>query len=135
MSQADITRKQQLDHLAQVRALAHEIESAIVAIGQNDLRQFQSHLAAQDAVCNRLLPAQNLLPVRAENQSHNGDELATEIRDAHLKLAQVNRVYAAVLKRSVRTTGLIASLYRAHAQGYDRNAPVPEKRHTWSCEA
>jgi len=137
MSQADQTRSQQLQQLAQARALYHEIASAISAIEKNDLSQLERHVAAQEVLCNRLSLA-NRLPAQAEaNGTQEPDQslhLSREIRQAHMALAQLNRVYKAVLKRATKTVGLIGAIYRAHGQGYDRS-PAPAKHQTWSCEA
>jgi hypothetical protein len=129
MQNSDATRSQeQLAHLAQVRALSTELASAISAIEKNDLRQFETHLVAQEAICNRL--AGTATPTA---QTVPGD-LMKEIRQAHLTLAQLNRVYSAVLQRAQRSAGLIATLYRGHGEGYDRApSPLPQ-RHSWSCE-
>lgn len=139
MSHADSTREQQRKHLAQVQALSREIASALSAIEKNDLRQFEKHVAAQEAICNSVSPAQKLLPP-APAGSGSGVELdpdrrlSGEIRQAHESLAQLNRVYAAVLKRAEKTLGLVAAIYRAHGQGYDRSPSPIAKHHTWSCE-
>jgi len=132
MSQADSTRKQQLEQLARVQALSREIASAISAIEKNDLRQFESHVSAQEAICNSLAPAQKLLPPAPLDSGSS--QLLAEIRQAHMALARLNKVYAAVLKRAERTVGLVAAIYRAHGQGYERNPSPIAKHHTWSCE-
>jgi len=136
MSNADSTRK---ERLAQVEVLSREITSAISAIEKNDFRQLEIHVAAQEAICSSLLTAQKLLPP-APAASDTGSEfdatsqVLEEIRQAHVALAQLNRVYAAVLKRAGKTVELVAGIYRAHGQGYDRNPSSIAKRHTWSCE-
>lgn len=140
MSRADSTGKQQLEQLFQIRALLREMASAISAIEKNDLRQLESHVAAQEAVCNSVVSAQKLLsPGPASlvpaSDLDSGTQLLAELRQAHVELAQLNRVYAAVLKRAERMVGLVASIYRAHGQGYDRNLSPIAKQHTWSCEA
>ena len=139
MSQSDSTRKQG-EQLAQVQALSHEIASAISAIEKNDFRQFESHLAAQEALCNRIVAANRMLPPapadaeRGEKDLDPSSELLAEIRQAHIALAQLNKVYAAVLKRAERTAGLIAALYHSQGHGYERSPSRATKHHTWSCE-
>ena len=51
---SDSRRQQQLEHLAHVRSLSKAVASAISAIEKNDLRQFETHLAVQETMCNRL---------------------------------------------------------------------------------
>lgn len=138
MSQADSTRKQQLEQLAQARALSREIAGAISAIENNDLRQLRNHIAAQEGICNVLVPGQKLLPAHVGPSSrsvHDPDaQLLAEVRQAHVELAQLNRVYGAVVKRAEKTVELLAAIYRAHGQGYDRKPSPLAKYHTWSCE-
>ena len=138
MQNSDAARNSQLEHLAQVKALSREVASGISAIERNDLKQFESHLAAQESICTRLAGTQLLLPPAKAEPAPSTDApsfaLLREIRQAHLALAKLNRVYAAVLKRAQRTTGMIASVYRSHGQGYERTPSAPVKHQTWSCE-
>ena len=139
MSNADSTREQQRKHLAQVQALSREVASALSAIEKNDLHQFEMHVASQEAICNSMVSPQKLLPPApalsgSGSEADSGSRLLDEIRQAHEALAQVNRVYAAVLRRAEKTRGLIAAIYRAHGQGYERGPSPIAKHHTWSCE-
>jgi hypothetical protein len=140
MPPSDATRRQeQLEHLAQVHALSQAIASAISAIEENDLRKFETHLAVQETICNRLSGSKGTLSSIAKVNAVAGDSFdaqqVLEFRQAHVALAQANRVYAALLKRASRSAGLIAALYRSHEKGYDRGPfPLPQ-RHSWSCEA
>lgn len=140
MLKSDETPKPELlDHLAQVRVLSQAIVSAISAIEKNDLQQFENHLAVQETVCNRLADIRKTLSTTAKMNAVAGDDLAgqqllQQVRQAHVALAQINFVYAALLKRARRSTELIAGLYRSQGEGYDRNpSPLP-KRQSWSCE-
>lgn len=144
----DVTRNDgQLEHLAQVRALTQAIASAISAIEKHDLRQFETHLAVQETICNRLSAVSATLSLmtsgiatmtEAEAKTAAGEDsdvaLRQEILEAHIALAQLNRVYAALLKRARKTVGLIASLYQGHGQGYNRESSALLQRHSWSCE-
>lgn len=138
MSKADSTRERQVKYLAQVQALSREIADAISAIEKNDLTKFQKHVASQEALCDTMAPAQKLLPPAPagsrESEPDSEAELVVEIRQAHTSLAQLNRTYAAVLKRAEKNRALIAAIYWAHGQGYDRGPSPIIKHHTWSCE-
>ena len=134
----NVTRTSQLEHLAQVKAPAQAIASAISAIESNDLAEFETYLAAQETICYRLSSTKwTLSPTAAEQgdaPEKSDQALLLEIRQAYIGLAQLNRVYAAVLKRTRKSLGLIAALYRSHRLGYDREPyPVPQSG-TWSCE-
>ena len=139
MLKSDGTGRQELvERLAQVHALLQAVASAISAIEKNDLRQFESHLAVQETICNQLSATKWTPPSAATAGAVSGEnpdaQLLQEIRQAHVALAQLNRVYAALLKRARRSVELLAALYRSHGEGYDPGSfPLPQ-RHTWSCE-
>jgi hypothetical protein len=124
--------QQHVEHLAYVRSLLEAVASAIAAIEKNDLREFETHLAAQETICNRLSASASMLSsattaVDDAVGEHTDGRLLMEIQEAHAALANLNRVYAALLKRARRSVGLMAALYRNHV-------PAP-RCHTWSCEA
>jgi hypothetical protein len=130
--------EEQRGHLAQVRALSQAVASAITAIANNDLHGLEAHLAEQETICNRLSGSGGALSTSAAIKLASGDNLDAlmleEIRQAHLALAQQNRVYSALLKRSRRSLALISALYRSPGEGYDRNPSELPQRHSWSCE-
>jgi hypothetical protein len=137
--QSEVTRRrEQLEHLAQVQALSQAIASAILAIEKNDLGQLEIHLAAQETICNRLSGTKVSVPRTAKPNTVANDDpealLLQEFRQAHMTLAQLNRVYAALLKRARRSVGLIAALYRSQSAGYDRDPAAGPQRYSWSCE-
>jgi hypothetical protein len=133
-----IRRQDLLEHLAQVHALSRAIASAISAIEKNNLREFETQLATQEMICNRLSGKTLVMSSTSKAEAVRGEtadaHLLQEIRQAHLALTQLNRVYAGLLKRSRRCLGLIAALYRNHEEGYDRGPSTLPQRHTWSCE-
>jgi hypothetical protein len=139
MPTSEAIRQQDLrEHLAQVHALSGAIASAILAIEKNNLPELETQLAAQEMICNRLSEAKLVMSSIFNAETVRGETVNAlwpqEIRQAHLALAQLNRVYAALLRRSRRYTGMIAVLYRSHGEGYDRGTSTLPQRHTWSCE-
>jgi hypothetical protein len=139
MQKSEAIRTQDLlEHLAQVHALLQSVAFAISAIEKNNLREFETQLAAQETICNRLsgkkLAMSSIDKAKAVRGETPDAGLLQEIRRAHLALAQLNRVYAALVRRSRRHVGLIAALYRSHGVGYDRGLATLPQRHTWSCE-
>lgn len=138
MLNSDANRKEQLEHLAQVHAMSRAIALAISAIEKNDLKQFEAHLAAQENICNRLSNMKSTRASIATGQAASSQSLDArllqEIRQGHVALAQLNRVYAALLKRVRRSAGLIVALYRSHGEGYDHSPSRLPQHHTWSCE-
>ena len=133
-----IRRQAQLEYLAQVQALTLAVASAISAIEKNDLRKFEIQLAAQETICNRLSGTKWTLSSTAKEKAVSGEnrdaQLLQEIRQSHLVLAQLNRVYAELVKRCRKSVELIAALYRSQGEGYDRRPAFLAQRHTWSCE-
>jgi hypothetical protein len=133
-----VRRREQLEHLAQVHALSRAITSAISAIEKNNLQEFQTHLASQETICNRLSAARATLASITKAKTGAGENpdasLQQEIIEAHVALAQLNRVYAAVLKRASKTVGLIAALYQGQGAGYNCGPSGLPQRHSWSCE-
>src|SRR5271166_6787394 len=126
-----IRRQELMDRLAQVQALLQAVASAISAIEKNDLRQFEIQLAMQETMCHRL-SANQWTPTSTVADSANA-KLEQEIRQAHIALAQLNRVYAALLKRARKSAELMAALYRSHGAGYDPGSHRLPQHHTWSC--
>ncbi len=126
------------EYLIRLNSLAEKIRAAITALEHNDLRQLELSLAAQESICGELSQAKWLAWLSAKNTAvvtQDDPALTLEIRRAQLKLAQLNRVYSALLKRSQRTVGLFTGLYRGYGMGYDKNRPAVAEPHTWSCEA
>ncbi|MFZ3264122.1 MAG: hypothetical protein WA172_08980 [Terriglobales bacterium] len=128
------------EHLALVRALSHEISSAISAIERNDMGDFASRVAAQEAISHQLnRKGEESLKLACESykaaaESPAGSPLSQKIREAHVALARLNRVYAALIRRSQKSIGLIISLYKSQGQSYTKDAKAQSSQHTWSCE-
>jgi len=127
MSTSGARQRSLATHLQQVRALSRELASAISALERNDLPALQSSLALQENICSDLTAQAAAADISLGN-------LPNEIRDAHLELARLNGMYAALLRRSRRSAGLLTALYRYCSQGSSGDAPAVAKRQTWSCE-
>ena len=139
MPKSDAIRTQeQVEHLAQVQGLLHAVASAISAIEKNDLTQFETQLAIQETICNRLSGNKWVPPPAMPDTALAGEnptaQLTQRIRQVYVALAQLNRAYSELVKRARRSVGLIAALYSSQGEGYNQ-APSPSThRHTWSCE-
>jgi hypothetical protein len=124
MPQSKMAREQaQLEHLELVRALSREITSAISAIERNNLPGFQAAIAHQEKICHEL----------AARQWSPSAAAGDPVHAAYADLAQINRVYAGVLKRSKRCADLLTALYGSCA-GYGKNVPALGDRQPWTCE-
>jgi len=128
-------------HLALVTALSSEISSAISAIERNDMTELESRVAAQEVLCQKLAQQDPERLKRAFNSYKSAVQppakatLLEKVREAHLALSRLNRVYAGVVGRSQRSIELIANFYRNYGQRYSKDENVPPAKHTWSCEA
>jgi len=140
--QQQATKKDAVEHLALVRSLSHEISSAISAIERNDRADLSERVAAQEAIClklNQKSPTDLQLACasyRATSEQSEGEpSLWQKIREAHIALDRVNRVYAALIKRSQKSIEMIVGLYRNPGPPYAKDEGAPSPKHTWSCEA
>ncbi len=125
MTELDRKEKSHHEHLARVRALSEELQTAISALEQNDVKLLEQSVASQERLCHEIAtmktsPVSNGAKPSIQNP---------EIRNAYMALAQKKRVYAALLKRSSRTVSLLGGLYRCYGA-----APEKKSNTTLSCE-
>jgi hypothetical protein len=125
MTELDRKGKSHNEHLARVRALSEELQTAISALEKNDVKLLEQSLAAQERLCHEIASMRTLVSSDAKPSIQN-----PEIRNAYMALAQKKRVYAALLKRSSRTVSLLNGLYRCYGAGLDKKPNT-----TLSCEA
>jgi hypothetical protein len=140
MAKSNPTRDQlDLQHLTRVRTLAGEVAAAISAIEHNNLLQLQTAVANQETICNQLANTKwtpsPLARKRAGRPLPVTSETGEQIHEAYVALAQLNRVYAGVVKRSRRSVELLSALYGNQESGYGPKLPQSENFQTWSCEA
>ena len=110
-----------------VRALSSEIASAIAAIEKNDLKRLQPAIANQERICHHIVAKKNLPLV-----SNAAD--TDLLRAAYAELAQLNRVYAGVVKRSKRCADLLLALYSSCGIGYGKDLSVSSAQQSLTCE-
>ena len=132
MTKPQSTREQaDLKHLARVRAMIAEVNAAISAIEHNNLPKLQAAIANQERICNELVVTQwTPAPIQ---KNAKAPETMHQVQAAYAALAQANRVYTGVLKRSKRTVALLSALYEG-VVGEGHNVPLSEKIRTLSCE-
>jgi len=127
-AQKAVSKNEPREHLARLRALSRQLNAAISAIAHNDLAQLQNSIAAQEALCRELTGAPFPVSALAAEPA-----LLDEIRVTRKELAQLNRIYAAVVKKAQRSAALMTALYRSFGQGYAKDAP-PAEQPMLSCE-
>jgi hypothetical protein len=117
------------ENLARMRTLSQEMQAAIGAITRNDLTGLRASIAQQELIC---LEMKSSGGARAELTVEAG--LAEQVSEARRELQKLNRVYAALLKRSQHSVDRMVTLFKNFGQIYSKDAPARGAQHTWSCE-
>jgi|SRR5271170_6894036 len=126
------------EYLQLMGALRDELEKAMGAIASNALEQFEESVARQQILSARLaaLADQLSLPLEAGFATPPvpvDHDLTQQILVVGDSLQKLNRVYAALLHHSSRTTAMMVSLF-ASVRGQFQEVSGPRlKYQTWSC--
>jgi len=128
MSEPQTTAHQPpLQHLQLVQALSREITAAIAAIEHNDLQGLRTSIAQQERICHDLTAKPWALPL-------GGSRKPDALHEAYAGLAQLNRVYAGLIRRSKRCVDLLSVVYGASEAGYEKHTAASD-RQSLTCEA
>ena len=131
-------RSTQADFVSRLRELIRAITGATSALEHNNLNEFLRCLANQEAIAAGIdAELKSVLSDGGTNRRDTGGASSAE-KDLHracVQLAHANRIFAAVVKRSMRSTSLLVALYQGSAGTYGRTSgpQLPERR-TISCE-
>jgi hypothetical protein len=130
------------EYLQLMGALRDELERAIGAISDNALEKFEESVASQQILSARVvaLADQLSLPLDAGISANPAapavpidHDLTQQILVVGDSLQKLNRVYAALLHHSSRTTAMMVSLF-ASVRGQFQEVSGPRlKYQTWSC--
>jgi|SRR5580698_9621533 hypothetical protein len=127
------------EYLQLMGTLRDELEGAIGAIANNELAQFEESIASQQVLSARLVALADELSAPLETDptfphSPIDDNLMKQIFNVGDSLQKLNRVYAALLHHSSRSTALMVSLFTS-VRGQFQEASGPRSKHqTWSCQ-
>ena len=128
MSEPKTTAEQaKLEHLELVRALSREITAAVASIERNDLTALRASIAQQERICHELASRPWSLPA-------SGWRSPDALHEAYAALAQLNRVYAGLIKRSKRCVDLLSVVYGASDAGYEKQTAAAQHQ-SLTCEA
>lgn len=116
------------EHLARVRALSNEFQTAISALEKRDIQRLEQSLINQERLCHEIA----VIKTQSEPATDDRIKSAAEIRHAYMALAQKKRLYKELLKRSTRTTTMLGGLYRCYGAGLEKKSL--NESHTLSCE-
>jgi hypothetical protein len=130
------------EYLQLLGALRDELMRAMGAIAANALAEFEESVASQQILSTRLtvLADQLSLPLEAKPaadieapQAPIDSNLAQQIHAVGDSLQKLNRVYAALIHHSSRTTAVMVSLF-ASVRGQFQEVSGPRSKYqTWSC--
>lgn len=127
------------DHLAAVQSLSRSVQAGITALGGNRLTEFKLQVELQKELCAGLEFALSLTATSAGDQpsicsSEKEEQLRRRVDQGHRQLAALNRVYAALLRRSRRSLAMYIKLCDSCLEGFGVVDPMHSGRHTWRTE-
>ncbi len=126
-------------YLQQLQELAFEISVATDAIAANALPEFQESVAKQEMLCSTLAMMTNSVrdgysPPNSSLLAPTDNVVELKIRATGKAIAELNLQYAALLRHSGKSIGLLISLCRNHTGNYQEALGPRSKHQTWSCE-
>ncbi len=127
------------EYLGHLRSMALELEKSMQAIADNSLVPLEDSVANQQVLAARLSELARDLSQPGSDESAvsaaSGDEnLMQQVRGAAEKLQSLNRNYAALLKHSSHSVGLMVSLFRCYRGQMQEDSGAGLKQQTWSCQ-
>jgi hypothetical protein len=127
------------EYLEHLRSMALELERSMQAIAENSLTPLEDSVANQQAIAARLSELARDLSVPAPHGSNSDadsgdDSLMLNIRGAAEKLHNLNQSYAALLRHSSHSVGLMVSLFRSFRGQMQEDTGAGLKQQTWSCQ-
>jgi hypothetical protein len=128
------------EYLEHLQSMALELERSMQAIAQNALVPLEDSVANQQALAARLSTLASDLSKPERNASTNnsaaGDDgdLMLQVRGAAETLETLNQRYAALLRHSSHSVGLMVSLFRSYRGQMQEDAGDRSKLETWSCQ-
>ena len=119
------------EYLQTLRSLVCELKTALHAISQNALSDFEESVADQAVLSSRLAILAGNLSIP---QTHMDNDLKRQIRVAAEELQQVNRGYAALLQYSSHSGTMMASLVDSFNGQFQEASGPGSQYQTWSCQ-
>ena len=126
-----------LEHLLE---MAYELERSMQAISENSLEPLEDSVANQQVLATRLRQLAEDLAGSGQIQSAayptlDDENLMSRIRGAAAALENLNARYAALLKLSSHSVGVMISMYSSFRGQIQGGAGPRLKQQTWSCQA
>jgi hypothetical protein len=116
------------NRLARLQELAHSLERAYAAVLDSDLAEIRRQTALQQELCSSLRqrpvnPPEMRALSRGRSAAGNGDALAEHLAEVERKVVQLNRKYAALLRRARRTVDIFCRVLATSALTYPPPRP------------
>jgi phage I-like protein len=102
--------------LALLRALADSLEEAQAALATTAPGKLDQHSARQRELCRRLCALATGFPDGAKDRTHDG--LANDLQETARRVANLNRRYAALLRRRRRTVEIFCRVLASSGTTY-----------------
>lgn len=127
------------EYLEHLQSMALELERSMQAIGENSLVPLEDSIANQQMLATRLSDLARSLSTssaQAPKAVAGSDDkaLMLNIRSAAEKLHNLNQSYAALLRHSSHSVGLMISLFRSFRGQMQEDSGAGLKQQTWSCQ-
>jgi hypothetical protein len=127
------------EYLELLHSMAHELDRAMGAIAENSLSTLEDSIANQQSFAARLSELAEDLSEPARDRSvaaadHHDEHLMCEIRGAADALQSLNLRYAALIKLSSHSVGLMVSLFNSFKGQIQEGSGAGLKQQTWSCQ-
>lgn len=127
------------EYLEHLQSMALELERSMQAIANNSLVPLEDSVANQQALATRLSTLAHDLSRSHEDTTSavapsDDEALMQSICGAADKLQNLNQIYAALLKHSSHSVGLMVSLFRSFKGQMQEDSGAGSKQQTWSCQ-
>ncbi len=133
--------------IAALRELSAEVNAGLLALSQNDLKQFEARVAAQEKLCDslrssglfnsaklRILATELKKAAISARQPKPAGSRTERLIEIHHELSHLNRVYATLVGRSQELFSILIALRKGIREEYSREGKKVIADHTWSCE-
>ena len=127
------------EYLEHLQSMALELERSMHAIALHSLAPLEDSVANQQALAFRLSQlaadlSEPRLQVTPPATNPDEESLMRQIQGAAERLQNLNQCYAALLKHSSHSVGLMVSLFRSFRGQMQEDSGSGSKHQTWSCQ-
>jgi hypothetical protein len=123
------------EYLELLHSMAYELDRSMDAIAHNSLVPLEDSIASQQSLAERLHTiAGDLSKPAAASPTVDDESLMRQIRAAAESLQGLNERYAALLKISSHSVGMMISLFSSFRGQMQEETGAGLKHQTWSCQ-